>query len=124
MLEQAKAKLQAEMAGAKDNDYVQFVGQYLLNHIESHPKEADKIMVNEKTIVKSLEAMRKAAEKKRKGNVAMLTPQEGFTVVFEYYGIKSAPVAVPTSQETPTATVKTVEPPADDFDINLDDLLK
>ncbi|MCY9733132.1 hypothetical protein M5X17_05075 [Paenibacillus alvei] len=118
MLDQAKAKLQAEMAGAKDNDYVQFVGQYLLNHIESNPEDASKVMVEEKSIVKSLEAMRKAAEKKRKGNVAMLTPQEGFAVVFEYYGIKS-PESVPAVPVVP-AEVKVV----DEFDIDLDDLLK
>lgn len=122
MLDQAKAKLQAEMAGAKDNDYVQFVGQYLLNHIESNPKDADKVMVEEKSIIKSLEAMRKAAEKKRKGNVAMLTPQEGFAVVFEYYGIKS-PGSVPVAPVVPPIAAK-VDSNDGDFDIDLDDLLK
>lgn len=119
MLEQAKAKLQAEMAGAKDNAYVQFVGQYLLNHIEAHPGDAEKVMTKDKTIAKSLDAMRKAAEKKRKGNVAMLTPQEGFAVVFEYYGIKAAG-AVPVVSAAP-AKVET--PIVDDFDVDLDELL-
>ncbi|CAH8772252.1 hypothetical protein [Paenibacillus dendritiformis] len=120
MLEQAKAKLQAEMAGAKDNDYVQFVGQYLLNYIDAHPGDADKIMAKEKSIGKSLEAMRKAAEKKRKGNVAMLTPQEGFAVVFEYYGIKSTDAA----SVVPAAPAKVEIPVVDDFDVDLDELLK
>lgn len=119
MLEQAKAKLQAEMAGAKDNEYVQFVGQYLLNHIETHPGDTDKIMAEDKTIAKSLEAMRKAAEKKRKGNVAMLTPQEGFAVVFEYFGIKAAG-AVPV---VPAASAKVETPVDHDFDVDLDELL-
>lgn len=120
MLEQAKSKLRAEMVGAKDNDYVQFVGQYLLDHIEAHPGDAEKVMTKEKTIAKSLEAMRKVAEKKRKGNVAMLTPQEGFAVVFEYYGIK-LPGAIGTTVVTP---VKVEALQADEFDIDLDELLK
>ncbi|CAH8716974.1 hypothetical protein WDD9_004744 [Paenibacillus melissococcoides] len=37
MLEQAKAKLRAEMDGTKDNDYVQFVGQYLLGPYRGAP---------------------------------------------------------------------------------------
>ncbi|BFH13509.1 hypothetical protein WJ0W_006384 [Paenibacillus melissococcoides] len=120
MLEQAKAKLRAEMDGTKDNDYVQFVGQYLLDHIEAHPGDAEKVMVKDKTIAKSLEAMRKAAEKKRKGNVAMLTPQEGFAVVFEYYGIKSTDAA----SVVPVAPAKVETPVVDDFDVDLDELLK
>ncbi|MFW5436338.1 hypothetical protein [Paenibacillus apiarius] len=120
MLDKAKAKLQSEMNGAKDNGYVQFVGQYLLTHIEAHPEDAEKITAEGKTVGKSLEAMRKVAEKKRKGNVAMLTPQEGFNVVFEYYGIKSPGV----TPVVPAVPAKVEALPADDFDIDLDELLK
>lgn len=122
MIEQAKTKLQAEMDGAKDNAYVQFIGQFILKHVEAHPEDAEKILTEGKTIAKSLDAMRTAASKKKVGNVAMLTPIEGFTVVLEFFGIKKQlnmadfiPATV-TAASAPTPTPQ----PASDFDVSLD----
>jgi len=90
MVNQAIAKIQTEMDAAKNNSYVQVVGKYLLDHLKANPGSAEKIMAEEKTIAKSLDDMRKVAEKQRFGNCAVLTDAEGFAVVLKYFGIEAA----------------------------------
>lgn len=125
-------KLQAEMNGAHNDDYIQTVGKFLLQHIGAHPEDSDKILAQDKSISKSIDAMRSIAQKKKKGNSAMLTPFEGFAAVFEYYGIekKVDPVLVfswmqsmiPTSESTPLSSAKeSVTNPGSDFDVKLED---
>lgn len=91
----------------KTNSYIQVVGEFLLKHLEN-PGSAERILAQEKTIGKSLDEMRKEAEKKKVGNCAVLTDAEGFAVVLRYFGIE--PAAAP-------------EPKQDDFDVKLEDLL-
>ena len=81
MLKNAISKIQSEMDKNVNNPYVQVVGGFLLQHLKSNPESSEKIMAADKTIAKSLDEMRKAAEKKRVGNCAVLTDQEGFSVV-------------------------------------------
>ncbi|SFB62699.1 hypothetical protein SAMN05216312_12243 [Cohnella sp. OV330] len=88
---EAMAKLKAEMTGNKENEYVQVIGQYLLDRLAKHPDDAEKLNANGKTITGSLEAMRKVAEKKKKGNFAMLTPEQGYAAVLQYFGIEDKP---------------------------------
>jgi hypothetical protein len=117
-MQEAINKLSTEMEANKANPYIQFVGDFLIKHVEQNPQDAEKIMIEDKTLGKSLDDMRKVAEKKKVGNVAMLTPDEGFKVVLEYFGIKGDSFAVP------VATAPAAEPKTDsDFDVNLDDLL-
>ncbi|MBC2721819.1 hypothetical protein [Desulfosporosinus sp.] len=127
-------KIRSEMTQNTANSYIQVVGGFLLQHLELHPQGAEKILAIDKTIAKSLEEMRKEASKKKVGNCAVLTDQEGFTVVLKYYGIEAAapgpasnipPQSIPkeaavnpTAPSAPTATK-----PVDDFDIKLEDLL-
>ena len=96
----AITKLKSEMDANENNSYIQ----------------VEKIMAADKTIAKSLDAMKKEAEKKKVGNCAVLTNQEGFEVVLKYFGIdtKPAPTVI-----KPVQIVSKV----DDFDIKLDDLL-
>lgn len=121
MLEQAKAKLTAEMEKAKNNSYVQVVGRFLMQHLKTDPGAAEKIMDADKTIFKSLNAMRNEAEKKKVGNMAMFTPQEGFEIVMKYFGIEGAAPAQPAYQESPKPVPKPKT--STDFSVNLDDLL-
>lgn len=88
MLAEAKKKLQDEMAKS-NNPYVNVVGGFLENHIESHPEEAEKIMQEGKTIAGSLDSMRKEAETRKVGSCAVLTDQEGFDIVLKYFGCDS-----------------------------------
>ncbi len=118
-VKQAIEKLKAEMEKEK-NPYVQVVGQFLLQHLDSNPSDADKILAEDKTIMKSLGAMRKEAEKKKVGNCAVLTDQEGFQIVLAYYGIKGDVATVPAPTTVPSAPAK---PTNIDFNVSLDDLL-
>ncbi|WLR54306.1 hypothetical protein LC048_17930 [Mesobacillus subterraneus] len=119
MLEKANAKLKGEMTTNNKNPYIQVVGNFLLQHLESHPAGAGKILAEDRTIAKSIEAMRKAAEKKKIGNMAVLTDAEGFAVVLEYFGIDGQPVKV----EAPAVSSVNPEKASDDFNVSLDDFL-
>src|SRR5690606_19344976 len=88
MLKEAILKIKKEMDENDRHPYVQVVGNFLLEYLEKKPAVAEKILDDKKTIVKSLNAMKKAAEKNKVGNCAVLTDQEGFEVVLEYYDIK------------------------------------
>jgi hypothetical protein len=111
-VEQAIAKLKAEMEVEKKNPYVKTIGEFLLQHIQANPKDAEKFLAKDKTIAKSLDAMRKAAEKVKVGNMAMLSDAEGFALVLKYFGVKEAP-----------AEPKTTASPSASFNVSLDDLL-
>ena len=118
MLNRAITKLKTEIEKNKDNPrYIQVVGGFLLQHLDANPGDAEKILDAEKTIEKSLEAMRKEAEKKRVGNCAVLTDREGFAVVLKYFGIEGHPAAAWPGKQ-PEASSKDI-----DFDVKLDDLL-
>lgn len=108
-------KIQAEMDASKTNSYIQAVGGYLLNHLKTSPGSAEKILAEGKTIAKSLDEMRKVAEKQKDGNCAVLTDAEGFAVVLEYFGID----ATHSAKSAATSPEKVALP----FDIKLDDLL-
>lgn len=114
LLEQAIAKLKAEMDANKTNAYVQAIGQFLIEHVQSNPASAEKIMTNSKTVAGSLDAMRKEAEKKKTGNFAMLTPQEGFSIVLKYFGVDAKAVSLTRQQpvqEVAPAPIKTNDEP-------------
>ena len=66
--------------------------------------------------------MKKAAEKSKVGNCAVLTDQEGFNIVLKYFGVEGA------AKENKNEASKIVQPqvmqkPEKGFDISLDDLL-
>ncbi|MGM0940338.1 MAG: hypothetical protein ACQEWU_05110 [Bacillota bacterium] len=93
MLKKAQTKIKDEMK--KDNNpYVKLIGQFLLDHLTHNPEDAEKILVKSKTIKGSLDSMRKEAEKKKVGNMAVLTDEEGFATVFDYFEIAGNPKAV------------------------------
>lgn len=109
MLEQAIAKLKAEMEANKTNAYVQAIGQFLIEHVKSNPASAEKIMANSKTVAGSLDAMRKEAEKKRTGNFAILTPQEGFSIALEYFGIDAKSASLTPQQPVQEADLTPIK---------------
>ena len=118
MLTDAINKLRAEMDNNTNNPYIQAIGEFLLQHLETNPGAAENIISTDKTILNSLDEMKKAAEKKRVGNCAVLTGQEGFEIVLKYFGIDAvAPAKVILSNE------KKMAPGDVDFDIKLEDLI-
>lgn len=129
MLSKAIEKLQSEMTKNNTNSYIQEVGRFLMEHLNENPQDAEKILAADKTVGKSLDEMRKAAEKKKVGNTAMFTPQEGFGIIMKYFGIKvttltTARAAAPTeSSDRVTLSSTADSKPKIDFDIKLEDLL-
>lgn len=120
-MNEAIKKLQSEMDANKSRLYIQVIGGFLLGHLSQHPEDAEKIMTADKTIAKSFDAMRTEAEKKKSGNCAVLTDQEGFVIVLKYFGINGAPATVP---EIKVMAAQTPQPePTKAFDISLEDLL-
>jgi hypothetical protein len=114
MLNEAVSKIKVEMERKNDDPYVQVVGEFLLGYLKDNPGSAEQFMDPEKSIEKSLDEMRKAAEKKKKGTCAVLTDAEGFAIVLKYYGIELAQGGL----------VEPAAKPKVDFDVDLDDLLK
>ena len=126
MQAEALSKIKAEMNGNKNNPYIQVIGDFLLHHLEANPEAAEKIMAADKTIGKSLDAMRNEARKKQHKGMAILTDAEGFAIVLKYFGIEGpvysgAAPAAPASR--PTVTAPPTKPAAPDFDVKLDDFL-
>lgn len=125
MFKDAIAKLQAEMDKNKQNPYIKVIGDFLIQHLEGTPGSAEKILNKDKTIGKSLDEMRKAAEKKKVGNCAMLTDEEGFGIVLKYFGVNGAvskPDRKAEAAEKPEITGKSSSKDID-FDIKLEDLI-
>lgn len=124
MLTEAISKLKAEMDGNKNNPYIKVIGDFLLRRLEADPGAAEKIMAADKTIAKSLDAMKTEAKKKQQNGMAILTDAEGFAIVLKYFGIKGAPVEppaqvvpAPTQLDAPVTTSESA------FDVKLDDFL-
>lgn len=95
MKAQAIDKIRTEMENNANEPYIQVIGEFLLQYIKANPQDAEKFLNAEKTIGKSLNEMRKVAEKKKKNNFAYLTPQEGYGIVLKYFGINNAPEMAP-----------------------------
>lgn len=122
MLDKAIIKLKAEMDQNKTNSYIQVVGDFIIQYVKENQEVAEKILVEEKTILKSLNEMKKAAEKKKVGNCAVLSDQEGFKIVLQYFGIEADPTITQTPLE-PKVEIPEIKHKNNDFDINLEDLI-
>jgi len=110
LLEQAIAKIEAEMEASKE-PYIKFIGQYMIDHIKGTPTDAAAIMQEGKTVAGSLAFMKAKAKTKATGGYAVFTPDEGFAIIMEYYGLQGE-----------TATIKAQEPPKR-INLNIDELL-
>ncbi|WP_370222036.1 hypothetical protein [Cytobacillus sp.] len=120
MKEKAIEKLKSEMEKEKSS-YIQVVGKFLLQQVEIIPDAAEKVLEKDKSIMKSLTAMRKAAEKQKVGNMAVLSDDEGFAVVLEYFGIKRKGIP-----QTPVQAglVEERAKTSADFDVSLEEFLR
>lgn len=125
MLDKAIGKIKNEMDQNRSNQYIQVVGEFLLQHLQANPGEASKVMKEGKTIGNSLGAMRKVAEGKKVGNYAMLTPQEGFGAVLKFFNFEGEPVVIdpPQNVVNKVEIVRAAEKKNTGFSVSLDDLL-
>lgn len=117
MIEQAKTKLLEEMGS--DNGFKKIIGDFLLQQLEANPESAEMILKQDKTIEGAMKAMKAEARKHQKDGCGVLTDDEGFAIVLEYFDIPMASIT------KPTLTVVKPAAPQDkvSFDISLDELL-
>ena len=85
MIERAIEKIKKEMEDKKENSYIQAIGDYLLKQVEINRDAAEKICNGTKTIEKSLKEVEKVARKKAVAGCAVLSDNEVFKIVREYY---------------------------------------
>jgi len=102
MYEKAVEKITTEMNANEHHPYVQVIGQFLLRHLEQHPEHAKNILAEGKTILKSLDTMRRYAETKRVGNVAVISDADGFGIVLQYFDCwDGKPFEIPPEPQPP-----------------------
>lgn len=87
MIERAIEKINDEIK-KENNPYVKVIGEYLLGIVKNNEVAAEKILSKDKSIMKSLDEIRKEAEKVKVGNMAMISDEEGFNIVLKYFGIE------------------------------------
>ncbi|ACA41261.1 hypothetical protein Bsph_3781 [Lysinibacillus sphaericus C3-41] len=63
MVEQAMAKLSAELRVERVNPYVAAVGNFLMDFLEDNPSSAEKFLAEGKTIIGSMKEVRNASSK-------------------------------------------------------------
>lgn len=116
-MKEAIDKINQEMEENKDNPYIQYIGQYLLDYIEKNPQHSENITKEDKSIAGSLKFMNEKAKKIQKNGMAMFSQEEGFAIVLEYFGIIEEPRVVPVLSVVRQNNTKKK------IDISLDDLL-
>lgn len=87
MINQAIAKINAEMQKNSDDLYTEIVGQYVIDRITDN-ETAKKILADKKDLKGAMDAVMKKAKLQKRGNVAVLTPAEVFGAVDAYFGLK------------------------------------
>lgn len=135
MIERAIEKIKKEMEDKKENSYIQAIGDYLLKQVEINRDAAEKICNGTKTIEKSLKEVEKVARKKAVAGCAVLSDNEVFKIVREYYQFEAVQdkfiqVEVEEIKEQIQEGVneervkeKKEDSKTDDFSINFDDYL-
>ena len=135
MIERAIEKIKREMEQKKDNSYIQAIGDYLLKQVEINRNAAEKICNEKKSIEKSLKEVEKVARKKAVAGCAVLSDNEVFKIVREYYQFEAVQdkfiqVEVEEIKEQIQEGVneervkeKKEDSKTDDFSINFDDYL-
>lgn len=135
MIERAIEKIKKEMEDKKENSYIQAIGDYLLKQVEINRDAAEKICNGTKTIEKSLKEVEKVARKKAVAGCAVLSDNEVFKIVREYYQFEAVQdkfiqVEVEEIKEQIQEDVneervkeKKEDSKTDDFSINFDDYL-
>lgn len=119
MLEKAIEKLRTEI-NSQNDPCIQVIGEFLLLHLQNNHNNAEKIMQEGKTIGQSFDEMRKVAAKKKVGNHAVLTDQEGFNIVLKYFGIESTITDKVSRVKEPSAEVPIIKEKKPDIEFNVE----
>lgn len=123
MVSEAINKIKEEIKNG-NNPYITVIGEFLINHLEVNPGAAESILNKDKSIIQSLGEMKKVAEKKKVGNCAILTDEEGFAIVLKYFGIESQVIKEVKREETKVINIKEYKKTEYiDFDVKLEDFI-
>ena len=105
MFDKAIEKIQSEMTEKTDNPYVQAIGQFMVAHLEEKPEHAEAILPEDKTILKSLDVMRRYAKQRQVQGVAVVSDDVGYAIVLQYFGCwDGEPIEIPAEPERPAYT--------------------
>lgn len=117
MINQAIEKIKAEMEENK-NPYTEIIGNYVIQQIQVNPQVAEAIINEEKTLAESLEQMRKEALKVKQGDIAILTDEQAFKIIRDYFGFENVQQNIYSSAEP-----KEAKATDDDFNVSLNDFI-
>ncbi|MDP4144138.1 MAG: hypothetical protein Q8936_06580 [Bacillota bacterium] len=123
MLEKAIEKIKTEMGQNKGDEYIQVIGEFLLQYLQDNPKAAEKILDDKKTIAKSITEMEKVAAKKQKNKRACIGPQEAIEIITKYFEFETSSALPQVVSEIKVANHED-KAKGSGFDINLDELLE
>lgn len=118
MINQVIEKIKAEMEENK-NPHTEIIGNYVIQQIQVNPQVAEAVINKEKSLTGSLEAMRKEASKVKQGNVAVLTDEQGFKIIRDYFGFENIQTNI--HEQVPIKVTKEVKD--DDFNVSLNDFI-
>lgn len=127
MIEKAKKKIQEEKGKSKDAN-IQTIGDYLLKQIEINIDAAEKINNKEKTLSGAFKVVTAKAKKKAVNGCAVLSDEEVYGIVREYFGFEAAQhkmfeVEAEEIQEAHKINDNSTSKSNIDFDVDLEDLL-
>lgn len=105
-MNQAIEKIKTGMDAQKAEPFVQIIGNFLLQYLETHPEQAEKFMHPDKTLEKSVKVLYEEAKKRRTGqNVfrqyAFIPDQEAYAIILSYFGINGQQPALLPAPEQP-----------------------
>lgn len=125
MIEEAVKKIKEEMEKNKAQ-YIQAIGNYVLTQIEINDKAAKEVVEGKRTLEDALKKVKVKARVKAVGNCAMLTDEEVFKIVAEYYGfeVEQKNVTKVVINEEVTASEPAKEEEHKNFKVDLKDLLR
>lgn len=86
MKEEAIKKINDEMQKNPDNQYIEIIGQYIIDQCGSE-EMAKAVLAEGKTLRGCLDAIRSLAKKKAVNNVGVVTEEEAFSEVHKYFGV-------------------------------------
>lgn len=86
-MEEAIKKINDEMQKDPKNYLMEILGHYLIDRATAEPMVAEAIMESKCTLKGAVAEVTKAAQKKKNGNMAMLTHMDVFGAVDNYFGL-------------------------------------
>lgn len=124
MIEEAVKKIKEEMEKNKAT-YIQAIGNYVLTQIEINDKAAKEVVEGKRTLKDALKKVKVKARGKAVDGCAILSDEEVYEVVREYYGFEveqpNATKVVVNEDITDRGPAKEEE--HKNFKVNLEDLL-